>query len=184
MPVARAIHLWLARLRTGVCAWLEEVRFRTGVLVLAGSAAIAGCATVVAIVAAQGGSPAAVHRPLADQARPAARPLPVRPPRPAARPPQPRQAAPAAHRAGSASQAGNTTNIASYIASSGPRPHHRWRRGLWARGHSDHLIGRGWWHHGHSQWHGHSPWHHGQSRWHYRGGPHPQGRHRPGHDHW
>jgi hypothetical protein len=165
MPVARAIHLWLARLRTGVYAWLEEVRFRTGVLVLAGSAAIVGCATAVAIVAAQGGSPAAVHRPLADQARPAARPLPVRPLRPAVRPPQARQAAPAAHRADSASQVGKTTNTASYIASSGPRPT---TDGAGARGHvghSDHLTGRGWWHHGHSQWHGHSPWHHGQSRW-------------------
>jgi hypothetical protein len=72
MPVARAIHLWLAGMRTAVYAWLEEVRFRTGILALAGSAAIAGCATAAAIVAAQGGSPAAVHRSLAGQARPAA----------------------------------------------------------------------------------------------------------------
>ena len=107
VPVARAIHLWLVRMRTAAYAWLEEVRFRTGVLLLAGSAAIAGCATAAVIVAVHGGSPAAVHRSLAGQARPAAPPLPVRPSRPAARPPQPRQAAPAARRTGSADWTGN-----------------------------------------------------------------------------
>jgi hypothetical protein len=183
VPVARAIHLWLVRMRTAAYAWLEEVRFRTGVLLLAGSAAIAGCATAAVIVAVHGGSPAAVHRSLAGQARPAAPPE-VRPSRPAARPPQPRQAAPAARRTGSADWTGNTTNTASYIASSGPRPNHRWRRGQRATGHWDHLTGRDWWHHGHSPWHDHSPWHNGHSRWHYGGAPHPLGRHRPGHGHW
>ena len=190
MPVVRAIGVWLARMRTALYAWLEGVRFRTGVLVLAGSAAIVGCATAVAIVAAQGGSPAAAHPSLAGQASRAAPPLPVRPPRPAARPPQPRQAAPAARRAGSANWTGNTTNTASYTASSRPRPNHMWRRDQGALGHWDHLTGRGWWHHGHSpwhghsRWHGHSPWHHGDSRWHYGGGPHHFGGHRPGHGHW
>lgn len=180
MPVARAICLWLAGMRTAVYAWLEEVRFRTGILVLAGSAAIAGCATAAAIVVAQGGSPAAVHRSLAGQARPAAPALLVHPPPPTARPPQPRHAAPAARRAGPANWTGNTTNT----ASTGPRPYNKGRRGQWALGHWDPLTGRGWWHHAHSPWHGHSPWHHGQSRWHYGGGPHPLGRHRPGHGHW
>ena len=178
MPVVRAIGVWLARMRTALYAWLEDVRFRTGVLVLAGSAAIVGCATAVAIAAAQGGSPAAVHRSLAGQASRAVPPLPVRPPRPAARPPQPRQAAPAARRAGSANwTTGNTTNTVSYTASSRPRPNHMWRRAQWALGHWDHLTGRGWWHHGNSPWHGHSPWHHG-------GEPHHFGGHRPGHGHW
>src|SRR5579863_8806684 len=99
MPVARAIGAWLAGIRAGVYARLEEVRFRTGILVLAGSAAIVACVTAAAILAAQGGSPAAVHRPLASQARPAAPPLvAMRPPQSAARPRQSPPAAPAAHR--------------------------------------------------------------------------------------
>ena len=184
MPIATAIHAWLARIRTAVYARLEEVPFRTGVLVLAGSAAIVGCATAAAIVAAQGGVPAAVHQSLADQARPAAPPLPVRPPRPAARPPWPRRAAPAVRRAGSANWTDNTKNTASYITSSGPRPSRMGRGGQRALGHWDHLTGRGWWHHGHNPWAGHSRWPHGHSRWHYGGRPHHFGRHRPSHGPW
>jgi len=182
MPVARAVHAWLIRMRTPVYAWLETVRFRTGVMVLAGLVALAACATAIAVIVAPGRSPAAVHQPLAGQARPAGPPsLPMRSPRLAARPLQPRRAVPAARRASSASRtAEKTANTTYSLASSGRRHGHMERWGQRATDRWDHLTGRGWRHPGHSPRHGHGGWRHGHGRWHDGGGSYHLGRHHLG----
>lgn len=150
MPVARAIGVWLARMRAAAYARLEETRFRTGVLALAAMAAVIGAAAAVAVVAADGGTSVA-HRPLAGQARPALPPVPVRPASPLRKP---GELAPPARRAGPAGQIGS----ASYLASSAPRPNFTGRHGQRQSGRRDHFAWHGWWHH-HFAWH--AWWRHG-----------------------
>ena len=176
MPVARAIGVWLAGMRAAAYAWLEEVRFRTGVSVLAGLAVVVSCMTAVAVIAAQDGSPATAHRSLAGQARVAAT-LPVRPLRPTTSAREPRRPAPAARRNSSARRTANVNRAVSYTAASVSRPNRVRRPSRRALGRWDHLAWHDW------RRHGHGPWRHGHGLWQYGHGPHRFGAHRPSREH-
>ncbi len=161
MPAARAIGVWLARMRAATYALLEEIRFRTGVLALAAMASVIGAAAAAAVVAADGGPPAA-HRTLAGQARPALPPVQARPVRPEPPPRKPGKLAPPARRVGAADRIGSASYLASsaprHIASSAPRLNFTGRHGQRQFSRRDHFAGRDWWRH-HFAWH--RWWRHG-----------------------
>lgn len=151
MPVARSIRAWLARIRAAVYAGLEEVRFRTGVAVLAGTAAVIGGVATAAVVAARGAPPAPAHGPLDGQAPPA---LSAWLPRHPSLAPEPGRRAPPARRAGPASRAGN----AYAVASNAPRADLTPRHGQWVPGRGDHPARPG------RHRHGRGPHHYGRHR--------------------
>ena len=152
MPVIRTIRGWLAGIRDAFYGGLEEVRFRTGVAVLAGTAAIIGGAATAAVVAVHGGPPAAARRLLDGPA----------PPPPLAWLPQSTSLArdwgglaPPVRRAGSASRIDNS----SYVASNAPHAKFTPRHGQWALGRRGHLTSPGRHRHGRGPRH-----HHGRHR--------------------
>ena len=100
--------------RAAVYAWLEEIRFRTGITVLAGAVVILGAALAAVIVAASGGP--AKTPPVAGQAPLAVPPLPARPSAPAPAPGRPGQPVRPARRVTIASPAAATGGSAA------PRP--------------------------------------------------------------
>ncbi len=101
-------------LRAAVYAWLEEIRFRTGMTVLAGAVVILSAAAAAVIVAASGGP--VKTPPVAGQAPLAVPPLPA----------YPSASAPAPRRRGQPARPARRVTTASPAASTGgsaaPRP--------------------------------------------------------------
>jgi hypothetical protein len=149
-----------AAIRAAVFAWLEEIRFRTGMAVLIAAVAIAGGAATAAIVTSQGGRAARPAASLAGQipvalpqtasAAPSSGPVRAHP-RPGAGRSTARHVS---HRAAGVPAAG-VPAVAAQPASGLAQPArhgrgHRHFPGWWWR--------QAWEQHGHGGWPQHPPW--------------------------
>ena len=79
-PRRQTAHVGPAAVRAALYAWLEEIRFRTGVALLAGLVMIVG--GVIALLAVTGGGRTPAPHPLAQRAPVTVAPSPAADPRP------------------------------------------------------------------------------------------------------